>query len=72
MSNNIPLKREIRTALVQVEEQIQMLKNEAASGNYVFDTRWYQLKDISGRYLGIPLIAAKAELLNALAHLEGK
>lgn len=61
--NRMELGRELARTLSQVNQQIEAIKKDA-EGRSVDP---YQLRDVSGNWILVPLLVSKANLLHGLA-----
>lgn len=66
--SNLPLENELRRALVEVQRQIEVITNEA--GNRGFHVS--EMRNSDGTWPMIPLLNAKAQILNGLAVVRSK
>lgn len=73
MHSTSSLYDQLRLNLIQIDQQIEVLQENAGQRYNILENRavsWQELMDEKGAYLATPLLAAKAQVLSAMAALK--
>ena len=71
MASQFIIKQQINTLLEDINSQIRVIKDDAISLTPDVESL-FNLRHRDGKYVMVPLLLAKAELLAGLARLEAK